>query len=143
MIAGLALHLRHAGRTVVEFRLAQAQMHAARLLKGEVKAGARGEVGGECGPLARRTARPALVPGRAKTLGLHPDQAEIAARRAVGDVALIQQDGVEALVAQTQRDGRADKAAADGDGVEGTRVHADMGGRGQHGVNRAQGRSRP
>lgn len=104
---------------VLEFLLAQAQADAARLLQGQVGARCARRVSWPGRARRQPAARPALVPRRAEALGLHPDQADVAARCAEGNVALIQQHRVEALLAQPVRDGRAHQPAADDDGVAG------------------------
>jgi hypothetical protein len=54
----------------------------------DVGAGLGGEAGGEIGPEFAGAAGPVGVGGHIGALGLDPDQAEIAAGGAVGDVAL-------------------------------------------------------
>ena len=62
--------------------------------------------------------RPATVGRQSLALALHPDQAEIAARRAMCDVAFIEQRELPAQLAQAERDRRADQTAADDRHVE-------------------------
>ena len=49
-------------------------------------------IGGKPRPLARRALRPRAVGWHAEPLALHPDQAEVAARRAMRDVAFVEDD---------------------------------------------------
>ncbi len=81
-------------------------------------AGLLAELGGKAGPLVGREAGPALVMRRAETLGLHPDQAEIAARGAIGDVAFVHQREAESGARQPVADRRADQPTTDHDRIE-------------------------
>ena len=53
-----------------------------------------------------------------ESLALHPDQPEVAARRAIRDVAFVDTASRAAEVAQAERDRGADQSAADDDDVE-------------------------
>ena len=117
-IAGLGAHLLHPSAAFFELRIAEAEMHPARPLVADGDAGAVEQLGGERRPFVGGKPGPALVMRRAEALRLHPDQPEIAARGAEGDITLVDQRGVEAGARQSIGDRRADQPAADHDRVK-------------------------
>src|SRR5713226_10366485 len=112
-IAGLALHLRHHRAALRHFALAEAELDAALLLQPDVDPGALAEPGGKQRPRRRRRSRPALIMRRADPLGLHPDEAEIAARGPIGNIALVEDDDSEPGIGEAVADRGADQPAAD------------------------------
>src|SRR5260370_20698107 len=84
----------------------------------DMYAGVLAELGGKTRPFLGGQPRPALVMRRAEALALHPDEAEIAARGAVGDIALVDQGAVETGTDETIGDGRADQPATDHDRIK-------------------------
>src|ERR1700687_4475937 len=90
-IPGFLPHLFHRCAPLRQLLFAETELQPAVALMPDGDAGALAELGSKAGPLVGRQAGPALVMRRTEALGLHPDQAEIAARGAVGDVALVDQ----------------------------------------------------
>ena len=95
-IAGLAPHLLHHRPALRDFLGAEAELQAAVLLEPDIDPGALAELGRERRPCRGRGAGPALVMRRAEPFALHPDEAEIAARGAKGDIALVDQRDLRA-----------------------------------------------
>src|SRR5439155_3881352 len=117
-IGGFLPHLLHHRVPLRELFFAEAELQPAVALMPDGDASLLAEFGGESGPLLGREAGPALVMRRAEALGLHPDPAEIAARGAVGHIALIHQGWLEPGARQAIADRRADQSAADHDRIE-------------------------
>src|SRR5690349_11678677 len=107
-IAGLLPHPLHLGVALLELGLAEAEMDAARPLVADRNPGALPELGGEARPFIRRAPGPALVMGRAVAFALDPDQPEIAARGAVGDIPLVEEGGAKPGAREPVADRRAD-----------------------------------
>ncbi len=103
-------HERFAG---FQFLFRQAQIEAARTLVAHVDAGFVGQRGGEVGPDLGRALRPVGIGRHAEALALQPHQREIAARRPMRDVALVEHRDARADAAQPPGDRRADQPAAD------------------------------
>ena len=101
-----------------EFGFAEAEVDAARPLVPDRDPGARVQLARQTRPVLGREPRPALVVRRAQTLALHPDQPEIAARGAIGDIALIEERHLQPGPDETISDRRADQPAADHDRIE-------------------------
>ena len=102
-----------------QFLVAEAEVQTAGLLQRHVHAGGGLQRRGEAGPELRGLLGPTGIAGHGGAFALHPDQAEIAARGPVGDVALIEQRHLGALLRGTPGDGAADKSAADDNQVVG------------------------
>ena len=98
-------------------------MQPARLSKAKRLASLLGQIIRQFSPAFCRLARPALIPGRAEALGLHPDQAEIAAAGAKGSVTFIQKRDGKTLALQAPGDGRAHKPAPNHHCVEASCCH--------------------
>ncbi len=95
---------RHPFGAPVEFARRQAHVQAARLPQRDVDAGFLAQQRGQPRPFARGRLRPSAVGRHAEALALHPDEAEVAARGAMRDVAFVE-----------QRETRAQRAHAEGD----------------------------
>ncbi len=106
--------------------VAHQRRQSAFLLEGHVDAGFLQQAGGQFRPQPRGVQRPAAVRAHAVALALQPDQAEIAARGAQGDIAFVEHGDRAHAAAQAVGHGRADQAAADHGNVE----HGESGGGG-------------
>ena len=94
-IAGLAPHLLHHFPALREFGLSEAELQSAVLFEPDRDPGALLQCGGQRRPFRGGGAGPALVMRRSQPLALHPDEPEIAARGAIGDIALVDQRDLE------------------------------------------------
>src|SRR6202521_6102904 len=121
-IAGFGTHLLHHGAAFGQLRLAEAELDPTLLLEPDIEPGALAEFGSKERPFLGRTPRPALIMRRAKTLCLHPDEPEIAARGAIGNIAFVDEDHPESGAGEAIADRRADQPAADHDRIEASHV---------------------
>ena len=110
---GLRLQRSEASDTLRQLFRGEAHVDAAGLRQCDVDPGLAQELRGEPRPLARRALRPRSVGCKAHALPLHPNQAEIAARGAMRDVAFVEQRELRPQRAQPERDRGTDQAAAD------------------------------
>src|SRR3954464_2828971 len=74
----------------LELRLREGEIEATGTAEGDVDAARRRELRREAGPAIRRAPGPGGVLRHAEPFALHPDQSEIAARGAIGMIALIE-----------------------------------------------------
>ena len=118
-VAAFVVHAVDHRGAVFQFLVTEAEMQAAGLLQRHVHAGGGLQRRSEAGPELRGLLGPTSIAGQGGAFALHPDQAEIAARGSVGDVALIEQRHLGALLRGTPGDGAADKSAADDNQVVG------------------------
>ena len=141
-LVGLDARLRHqradplvAGLDLV---VAHQRRQTALLLQRDIDARFLQQLRGQARPEAGRAQRPAAVGPHAMALALQPDQAEVAARGAQGDIALVEHGDRADAVTQAIGDRRADQAAADhGDVEDGG---GGVGGGHQRGLRREGGR---
>jgi hypothetical protein len=117
-IAGFEAHLFHHGAAPCEFVLAEAKLQPAVLLEPDGDPGALLKFGREARPRHRRCPRPALIMRRTQALALHPDQPEIAARGAVGNIAFVEEGNAQPGIDEAIANRRADQPAADHDCIE-------------------------
>ena len=96
-----------------ELVLAERQVKAAVLLQANVEAGLLPQLRGEPAPRLRRPNRPDRIGRHAQALALHPDQREVGARCAFGNIALVEHRDRLAEPAQSPGDGGAEQSAAD------------------------------
>ena len=132
--AAFVVHARDDGGALLEFGVRQAEREAAVLAQRDAAAEGFGQLRPDFG----RAARPVGVGGVAEAFALHPDQAEIAAGGAVGDVPLVDQGDARTLPGGAPGDGGADQAAADHDQIIG--AHRGRSGLGQSSWSPARGR---
>src|SRR6266566_3745235 len=88
-------------------------MEAARAVEGDIEPSLLLQVTREPGPAVRRASRPRRVFRHAEPFALHPAQGEIAARGAIGDIALVEHGDALTGTRQAQSDRRAHESAAD------------------------------
>ena len=117
-IPGLAAHLLHHCAPLRDLLLAEAELQPAILLETDRDPGALLQCGRQRRPFRGGGAGPPLVMRRTEPLALHPDEPEIAARGAIGDIALVDQRDLEPVAPEPVGDRRTDQPAADHDRVE-------------------------
>ena len=97
----------------LELVLGEARVEAARALEGDIDAGLLAQLAAKAVQASAERCVQVAYCGHADALALHPDQREIAARGAKGDVALVEQRDALAAAGETPGDRRADQPAAD------------------------------
>src|SRR6185437_15509808 len=111
--ARLVVETLHRVGACLELGFGKAEMESTRTLERHVEPGLFLQGLREAGPAIRGTPRPGGVFRHAEPFALDPDQREIAARGAVGDIALVEHGDATARAREAPADCRADQPAAD------------------------------
>jgi hypothetical protein len=111
--AGLREEGLHVPRARHELVRGQAYVQAPLLSQRDVDRGRLEQLRGKARPFARGSLRPPAVRRQPESFALHPDEAEVAARCAVRDVAFVEQGKPRPEGAQAECQRRTDEAAAD------------------------------